>query len=47
MSKTIRNSPDSNQRSGRDEAPDKQKVPTPYPPVEPTVANRKSEQKDR
>lgn len=46
MSKTIRNGQNSSQRSGRDEAAQKQKVPTPYPPVEPTVA-RKSEQKDR
>lgn len=45
MSKTVRNGADT-QKSGRDEAAQKQKVPTPYPPVEPTVAQRK-EQKDR
>lgn len=46
MSKTIRNNPESTTRADRDEAPAKQKVPTPYPPVEPTVAQRRSEQKD-
>jgi hypothetical protein len=46
MSKTVRNGAD-NQKSARENAGDKQKVPTPYPPVEPTVAQRKSEQKDR
>lgn len=45
MSKTIRNGPDSNQKSSRNEAPNKQKVPDPYPPVDPVVAQR--EQKDR
>ncbi len=47
MSKTTRNNPESDQRGNRNEAPSKQKVPAPYPPIEPTVAHRKSEQKDR
>lgn len=47
MSKTIRNPANSKPQAGRDEAPNKQKAPSPYPPVEPTVADKKSEQKDR
>lgn len=47
MSKTVKNPTVSNQRAGRDDKPNEQKVPTPYPPVEPIVAQRKAERKDR
>lgn len=42
MSKTVRHSTESAPK-----AANKQKVPTPYPPVEPTVAQRQPHQKDR
>lgn len=45
MSKTIRNNDEFSQRN-KEKAGDKQKTPTPYPPVEPTVAQKNSGQKD-
>ena len=45
MSKTVRNNDEFSQKNRGDA--DKQKVPTPYPPVEPTVAEQNPGQKER
>ena len=47
MSKTIRHGAEHNVRSGREDAPGKEDAPAPYPPVQPPVANKNRERKDR